>query len=128
MYNTKNILEQIGWYRNAEVTSHDRLTDLFNGMMEYFRTKEQTNRFNRDIFVGFYPINPEASFGNVIKRAHRFIEPTQQSIHKAYIGYCTFLRSQEAQQLSSNVHRFINNDLEDELIDNFIIKTYGQVF
>jgi len=125
MYNTKNILEKIGWYKHAEVGSHDRLTDLFNGMMEYFRSREKNNALNQDIFVGFYPINPEASFGHVIKRAHRFIEPTQQSIHKAFIGYCAFLKSQEAQQISSNVHRFINSDLEDELIDNFILKTYG---
>lgn len=131
MYDKINILQKIGWYQDAEQTAHDKLTDLFNCMVDYFSSKVIFNgeEMPNDIYVGgYYPINPRLSFSGVIKRGHRFIEPTQKSIHQAYNAYCNFLKSPNAHQIASDTTLFINNTLECKLIDEFILKTYGQIF
>jgi hypothetical protein len=131
MYNKVNILQKIGWYQDVEQTAHDKLTDLFNCMVDYFssRTIHNGEFIPNDIYVGgYYPMNPQSSFSNVIKRGHRYIEPSNKSMHLAYCAYCNFLQSPSANQIASDTTLFINNTLEGKLIDEFISKTYGQIF
>jgi hypothetical protein len=128
MYNKINVLEKIGWYQDVESTSYDKLTDLFDCMVDYFKSNDKYfgTVVSDDIYVGgYYPMNPQLTFSNVIKRAYRYIDPTHKSIHLAYCAYCSFLNSPYAHSIATDTKLFINNTLESNLIDEFIRKTYG---
>lgn len=129
MFNKVDILEKIGWYQDAEISSHDKLTDLFNCMVEYFTKKNiHTDNISDDIYVGgYFPINPETSFAMVVKRGYKHIEASSISIHRAYCAYCSFLKSPRAHDIASDIVKFVNGDLEFYLIDEFISTTYGKV-
>lgn len=124
IFNKIDILKKIGWYDNAELSAHEKLTCLFNCMVEYFN-KEKTypNYLTNEIYIGgYYPINTESSFSYVIKRGHKYIDPTHKSIHQTYNAYCDYLRSPEVHSIAHDL--ILNPNLEFELIDLFIAKTY----
>lgn len=123
IFNKIDILRKIGWYDHAELSAHEKLTCLFNGMVDYFNNQDKHDDIPNEIYIGgYYPINAESSFSSVIKRGHKYIEPTYKSIHHAYHSYCSYLQSPEAHSIAHDL--ILSPMLEFHLIDAFISKTY----
>jgi hypothetical protein len=113
------------------MTAHDKLTSLFNSTVEYFNRHQGED--NEVIVGGWYPIKTESSFFNVIKKGYKGIEPTEKSIEKAYCEYCKYLIAYDTYAfVSSAIPLFsqfsITRNIEDYLVEDFIMKKYGKIF